>query len=100
MAMSMAPCFIDLTRASGGRRTVSTMSASFTASASVRDDVGAGGLVLLVGEMRAKPGAGTHPHLGPELDELLRRLGAQPDARLLGAFGGHANGDHRCSVCA
>src|SRR6476660_1940655 len=35
MAITMAPPFIDLTRSSGGRRTVSTMSASLTASASV-----------------------------------------------------------------
>ena len=61
-------------------------------------DARTGGLVVLIGEMGAQPCACADQHLCPLLDEFLRGLGADPDARLLRAFGGHANSDHRGSL--
>ncbi len=60
-------------------------------------DIGARLLVVLIGEMRPEPRAGADFDLGARLDELLDRLGGQPDARLVVIFGGDANHDHQGS---
>ena len=58
-------------------------------------DIGAGLLIVLIGEMRPEPRAGADFYRGAGLDELLDRLGGQPDARLVVIFGGNANHDHQ-----
>jgi len=61
-------------------------------------DLGAGGAVILVGEMRPEARARAHRDGRARFDELLDGLGRQPDARLVLSFGGHANRNHRGSV--
>ena len=58
-------------------------------------DLGARLLVVLIGEMRPETRAGADFYFGARLDELLDRLGGQPDARLVVIFGGNANHDHQ-----
>ncbi len=60
-------------------------------------DLGAGRLVVIVGEMRPEPRARAQRDARARLDELLDRLGRQPDARLVLTFRGHANRDHQGS---
>ncbi len=51
--------------------------------------------VILIGKVGPGARPATDCDARARLDELLDRLGRQPDARLVFGFGGHANRDHR-----
>ena len=78
MAMSMAPCFIDLTRANGGRRTVSTMSASFTASASVATMSAPAALYSSSEKCERRPAPDRTDTLAPSLTSFFAVSGLNP----------------------
>ena len=89
MAMTIAPFFKRESSTAFGRRTLSTISAPFSAS---RGDSGAGGGIVRIEDAGLDAGARLDGDLGAKADHLLDGFGSRGHARLARiGFGSNRN---------